>query len=237
MKKIIFLFLAIGLLVSCKDNPQTKTPVTQKKTVEKVSKDCTKEVAFGDTTLCLPNVSGWVECYDNVNVKQRFDPYDTSDNMTLAYYLSEKTYKQVDNLTGLTFDDYFKVYAPNQGKNKDMTASEMKQIVNMMSGSFISKTMEETNKELQQKGKDISMTQPILIDRYQPQANASSVIILMNIGMGEESMIMAMEMTATVVKKRLVFMAYYLHYNDEKTIKELKKNSDLFVGKFLQNNK
>ncbi len=239
MKKIIFLFITVSFSISCKNNTETKpkTINTQKQPEKETVKNCSREVAFGDTSFCLPKVTGWIECYENPKVKQRFDPFDTSNNTTLAYYLSDETYKNIAKLNKptFTFDNYYKVYAPNQAKNKKTTIDEMKQVVNMMSSSFISKTMEETNEELQKKG--VTLTQPILLEKYQPQSNSSSVVLLMSLNVDAETTIMAMEMTATVLKDRLVFIAYYLNYKDEKTIKELKKNSDFFIQKLNQYNK
>ncbi len=237
MKKNVLLLLLIVAFVSCKNNSENKEDNKNTKQTEKTTKkNCTTDVQFGDTAICLPKVSEWVECYENSNVKQRFDPYDTSNNTTLGYYLSNKTFKNIDNLAEITFDDYFKIYAPNQGKNKNMTVSEMKEVVKIMSGSFISKTLEETNKDLQKKGKKILLSRPILLDRYDPQSNASSVVVLMSVNNGNDSNVLAMQMTATIVKKRMVFIAYYLNFKDENTLKMLKKNSDLFIKEFTQAN-
>ncbi len=236
MKKTLFLTTLLFLFFSCKNNTEPiKIPTKEVSEINK-KKECDNETPFGDRTICLPEITGITECYSHPKVKQRANEIDDPGNTTLGYYLDNPTFKEVEVLETVTYDNYYKVYAPNVGKNYKMTTSEMKQIMSLMTSGFIDKTLEDTNQDIKKSGKDVQLSQPVLIEKYELNAKSATLIVIMQVVGTNMEKTMVISMSSVLVKERLIFVAHYLDYSDEKTIVDLKLNTATYIEAFLEAN-
>jgi len=237
MLKKSFLFIALlAIVISCKNNTEPKEDfkILQPDIVESTA--CNNEVPFGNTIFCLPEIDGITECYKHPKVNLRAEEIEDLDNTTLGYYLNNETFAKADKIENINYDDYYKVYAPNVGKDYNMTTIEMKQVMSMMSTSFINKTLEETNEDIKNSGKEVQLSQPILIEKYDLNDRSSTLLVLMRVSGVNVDKVMALSMSSLLVKERLIFVAHYLDYQDEKTINRLKENTSTYINAFQKAN-
>lgn len=232
LKKSILFIAFLAIAFSCKDNNKPKEEINISKPDIIISAVCNNEVPFGNTTFCLPEIEGIKECYKHPKVKLRADEIEDVENTTLGYYLNNETFVKVDDIENINYDDYYKIYAPNVGKDYNMTTVEMKQVMSMMSTSFINRTLEETNEDIKNSGKGVQLSQPILIEKFDLNDHSSTLLVLMRVSGENVDKVMALSMSSILVKERLIFMAYYLDYQDEKTIIKLKENTSTYIEAF-----
>lgn len=238
MKKLTILTITLLVLIGCKNNSEKETAIPEpvESTKTEAKKDCTSNVTFGDIEICLPKVQGITECYSHPKIKSRVNRFNDPENTILGYYIENEVYNNLDNLENISYDNYYQIYAANQAKNYTMTRSEMNQIMSMMTSGFLDKTMNEVNESTSFTEKDIKVTQPMLIEKYNLNKASSSIIILMKLADKEQDRTMAVSMNAVLIKKRIVFISHYLDYKDEKSLTRLKENTANFVSKFMDSN-
>ncbi len=228
--------IVLCLVFACKNNTKTEEKVPAQEIIAVDPIVCDNEVRFGDTKFCLPEIAGIKECYDHPKVRLRADEIEDLDNTTLGYYLNDETYSKADEIENINYDDYYKVYAPNVGLGYNMTISEMKQVMSMISAGFIDKTLEETNEDIKKSGKGIQLSQPILIEKFELNDRSSTLMVLMRVTGVNVDKVMALSMSSILSKNRLIFVAHYLDYLDENTIAKLKENTSVFIETFQKAN-
>ena len=182
---------------------------------------------FGDKEICLPKIDGYQECYTNPIVKRIADATEVPANTVLGFYLNNETYDKRDSLGLISFDDYFKVYATNELKNHMATSRDLDQMIQMLSDNFIKKNWDELSAEIDKNGLDIQMGIPIVVEEY--RINDESFSMAMLLQFEDENMdllTVATTINGYLKNDRLVWMAYYLHYEDNETISTLKQNSN-----------
>ncbi len=230
--------MAFLFFISCKNNSEVKENSVQNNPEPHVTKvkNCVGEASFGDLSICLPKINGQTECFSHPKIKTRLSQFNDPDNTILGYYINDSIYKKIDEIEEVSYDDYYQVYAPNLAKNFTMTRSEMKQIMSMMTNGFLDKTMEEVNKTPSFLRNNISIEQPILIEKYTLNTNSSTMVILMKIANESEDKTTAVSMNAILIKDRIIFVTHYLDYHDENSLTTLKNNTSAFVEKFIEVN-
>jgi len=236
IKRIGISLVVFCIIFACKNNTETEEKVPAREITAVDPIECSNEILFGDTKFCLPEIEGINECYSHPKVRLRADEIEDLDNTTLGYYLNDETYSKADDIENINYDDYYKVYAPNVGKGYNMTLTEMKQVMSMISAGFIDKTMEETNEDIKLSGKGVQLSQPILIEKYDLNVNSSTIMVLMRVTGVNVDKVMALSMSSVLSKNRLIFVAHYLDYEDEKTISKLKENTSKFIDAFQKAN-
>jgi hypothetical protein len=237
MIKRIGLFIILNFIVfACKNYSEGETTDDFRKSVTGDSPICNNEVLFGDTKFCLPEVKGIIECYHHPKIRLRADEIKDLDNTTLGYYINNETYSMVENIENINYDDYYKVYSPKVGMNYNMTISEMKQLMSMMSEGFIDKTLEETNEDIKRSGSEIQLSQPILIEKFDLNNRSSTLIVLISVAGVNVDKVMALSISSVLSKNRLIFVAHYLDYQDENTIAKLKENTSVYINAFQKTN-
>jgi hypothetical protein len=236
MKKIILLVSALVFFVNCKnDIKQTEeNSITSLESIEKV--ECTRETTFGDISLCFPNIDGQTECFTHPVINERVNAFNDPENTILGYYIETRHFENIDSLASESYDNYYQIYTPNLAKNYRMTITEMNQVMGMMTSGFLDKTMDEVNESTSFSNNEITISQPILIEKYTLNPKSSTMIVLMEITNTAKNKTMAVSMNAMIVKDRMIFVTYYLDYKDETSITLLKENTANFVAKFMAAN-
>jgi hypothetical protein len=224
------------MVFACKNETELekRAKVSDSESVD--PKICKNEVTYGDTRFCMPEIEGITECYEHPKVRSRVDEIEDLDNTTLGYYLNDDTFSRVDEIENINYENYYKVYAPNAGKDYNMTLSEMKQVMSMLSTGFIDMTLEDTNKDIKRSGKEVELSQPILVEKFEHNDHSSTLMVLMRVKGINIDKIMALSMSSILSKKRLIFVAHYLDYRDETTIVRLRENTSSFIEGFQKAN-
>ena len=235
MRNIKVFVIGLLLVVSCKNNSENKKADIVDTTISETKLKCTNEINFGNTPICLPELKGLVEAYSHPKVKLRVDKFEDS-NTTLGYYIDDETYKDVENFESVSYDNYYKVYASTEAMDTNIGRSEMKQISEIMTTGLIDKTMDNLNESDSFSAREIKITQPVLVEKYALNSNSATIVLFMRISNSEIDQIKAITMTTCIINERLIFIAHYLDYKDEKTLKLLKANTKTFMDAFFEAN-
>lgn len=198
---------------------------------------CDRRTNFGQVNLCLPHIKGYQEAYSIPIVKDLADGTEVPANIVLGFYLNNETYKRVDDLGQFGFDDYFKIYGTKQIMNYEANKEALDEMYKALSDNFFSKNWETMEKELGKINSDVEIGVPISIKSYYTGDNSFTYVMITKYEPdGEEPYSLAMTLNGLIIQERLIWMAYYLNYEGEKTITTLQNNSDRIIKKLLSNN-
>lgn len=196
--------------------------------------NCVRKADFGEIEICLPEIEGYQECYSDPTVKQLADQTEVPTNMVLGFYLNNKTSEKKDSLGLFSFDDYFKIYGTKQIKDYKANSKLLKQMQDILGGTFISENWETMEKEVEKIGLAAEIGVPIVIKNYNLNENSFTYIMLTTYQVdGAEPYTLAMTINGLLINERLIWMAYYLNYEGEETILKLQKSSNTIVAKLL----
>lgn len=200
---------------------------------EAQTSDCVKTVQWGNIDVCLPEVSGMAECFDNPKVKAKVDESEFSGNTILGVYLPENLYNSLDTITELSLPEYFKIYVVNKMKDRVVNESDLNEIDESVQSLFTAENWEILKSKLSEKKHGLQIGKPVIIDKYRLNDRSLSYILItrvMDENGNEQTIAMAMDLM--LVKERVVWLGYYIRYTGEETIKEIKDKNDNIVMKF-----
>ena len=233
MKKTIGLLILIAVL-GCSQSGQQKNSTAE--TIN-TKTECDKSFPFGDIAICLPIIDGMTECYSSPIVKARADEFNYEGNSILAYYLNNATYKQVDKLDEITFDDYFQIYATNKLKGIKVGQSELNELANMIEGNYIKENWNELKLKVERNHDYLSVGRPILIESYIPNSKIRTYVMLSKLQIDNTESVFIMTLNMVQIKERLIWLAYYKNYEGEESIKKAKAKNDYIIMQLTDENK
>jgi hypothetical protein len=181
-------------------------------------------------------MKGLVECSAHPNVRQIIRNY-LETGPVLGYYLNDDTYKQIDKLSEITYDDYFMIYGDYQRENYRAVESDLEIVErNLQQTLFEGENFEQISTRIDDAYGTITAGKPTLLEKYSPQPKVRTMIILLKYKneTGETNIVSAIDFI--LVKNRIVNLAYYMAYNGGKSIDILKEKNNEAVKKFLDIN-
>ena len=200
------------------------------------STTCERVTNFGTSEICLRKIAGYQESYSEPKIKALADGTETPANMVLGFYLNNEVYEKREAIGTFEFDDYFKVYATKALQNVDASKDLLKTLEQELATSFISKNWDKIKDEVDQVLTGVEVGKPTLVKSYNLTDNSITCILLIKYGVDGESTLKALTMNALLVKNRLIWMAYYLNYQDNGTIDTLEENSNKIMKELLDAN-
>jgi len=197
--------------------------------------NCDRIAYFGEAEICLPKIEGYHECYSDSIVKQLVDRTQVPTNLVLGFYIDNKTFKNKEFLSLLGYNNYIKVYGTKMLKNFKANPEFLKQIQDIFAGDFIHKNWESMEKEIDKIGLEVEIGKPIVIQSYNLNESSFTYVMLTRHKYNKfDSNIMAMTFNGLLINDRLIWMAYYLKYEGEETIPNLRKKSNKILAEFLK---
>jgi hypothetical protein len=197
---------------------------------------CTDTALYGYVSICLPEISGMKECRTQAGVQEVIRPYLTSGPV-LGYYLNNETYKQVDKLKEITYEDYVMMYGSYQHENYpaqvgdlDLAEKDLEETL------FDVKHFDRISSTVEEYYGTITAGQPALIEKYSRHENVRTMIVLMKYKNGTDETSVVSAVDFVLLKKRLFNVAYYVAYDGGKSIDQAKEKNDAFIEKLLQLN-
>ena len=233
--KNIFPFLALlTILLSC-------TPAEKQNENDSVGEDvtnkCEKFATFGDIKVCLPDIEGMNECYGRPNVKAKADEFNYQGNSILAYYINDSTFKQVEKIDEITFDDYFQIYVTDELQGRVIGSAELNEMAEMIENNYIGENWDDLKGRLDQDMDYLTIGKPILVENYIPLEDVRTMVMLVKYENVLEEKLVVVIANMMQIKKRLVWTAYYKNYNGEESIKKAKISNDYGVIQIMSENK
>lgn len=215
---LFFLFLFSGFISAQTDN-------------------CARQGLFGDTPFCLPVIEGWNECYTLPQVKERADATEAPTNTVLGYYICDSNYVHIDNLENTDLNNFFKVYGTNAISQIDTDTSYLNEIEGLFNGNFFDEKWEDIGDEIEGLLDNVTVGVPKGIETYKLSDDSFTSIMLIKYNVeGYGSFTMSMACSGMIINKRIIWLAYYLLYEDKSTIDMLKKNNETIINAFLESN-
>jgi hypothetical protein len=223
MKKIVGLWV-LCLLTGCSGAAKKKMP------------GCKNSVLYGYVNFCLPEMDGMTECRTQAGVQEVIQPYLASGPV-LAYYLNDGTYKQVDQLKDISYEDYFLMYGEYQLENYQAREADLEQAEKDLEQTlFEGNNFDRISDRIEEYYRTMTVGKPALIEKYSPRPNVRTMIILMKYMHedGETSVVSAVDFV--LLKNRLFNLAYYVAYDGGKSIDEAKNKNNVFIDRLLDIN-
>ena len=220
MKKLV-VFLSIIILTGCST---------------KDTKSGSNSALYGYVNISLPKINGMVECSAHPNVQQITRKY-LETGPVLGYYLNNATYRQIDKLSEITYDNYFMIYGDYQRENYHAIESDLEVVEsNLQQTLFEGENFEQISTRIDEVYGTITAGKPALIEKYSSQPNVRTMLLLMKYknDTGETSVVSAINFI--LVKNRILNLAYYMAYAEGKSIDLLKEKNNEAVKKILDLN-
>lgn len=197
--------------------------------------DCSRKARFGKAEICLPNIEGFKECYLDLYVKQLADKTEVPGNQVLGYYLENETYDNV-GISGLSgLNSFIKIYGTKRIQDYKADFQTLKQVQSSMSENYISKNWDSIEKSIDKIGIDIKLGTPTIIKTYNLNKQSFTYVMLSrNEVQGMEPFTLAMTINGLLINERLIWMAYFVNYEDEETVSLLQKKSNEVLTSLLK---
>lgn len=220
MKRLV-VFLTLVLLTGCSNQE---------------NKSNNNSALFGYVNIALPKIKGMTECRDHPNVQRIIQNY-LETGPVLGYYLNDNTYKQIDKLGEISYDNYFMIYGDYQRENSRAVESDLEIVERSLQQTlFEGDIFDQISTRIDEAYGTVTAGKPALIEKYSPQPNVRTMLMLMKYKneTGETSVVSAIDFI--LVKNRIVNLAYYMTYSGGKSIDLLKEKNNEAVKKLMEIN-
>lgn len=212
--------LVTTIIAACKSTPNT----------------CQNTVFYGYVSLCLPAIEGMVECHQHPEVQKVTHAYLDSGPV-LAYYLNNNTFRKIDSLSLITYEDYFMIYGDYQmenylAHNQDLDKAQL----NLAHTLFDNEDFEQINSRVESAYGVVTAGKPALIEKFSPADGVRTMIMLMKYLNGDAETPVVTVINFVLLKNRLFNVAYYLAYDGGKSIDVAKKKNIAFINSLLSEN-
>ncbi|MCH6199960.1 hypothetical protein MMU07_10225 [Aquiflexum sp. LQ15W] len=199
--------------------------------------DIRRKTNFGNTEIYLPPIEGYRECYLEPTVKQIADGTEVPSNMVLGFYLNNRTFEKIGSSELSRFDDYFKIYGTIQVKDYKANRDILKQMQDAMGGNFMAKNWDLMKKEVDKIGLEVEIGVPIVIKNYNLNKNSFTYVMIARYELeGVDPFTLVMAINGLLINEKLIWMAYYLHYDGEESISRLQRNNDFILEELISGN-
>ncbi len=199
-------------------------------------KPCNNSVQFGDIDVCLPEVAGVKECHRDSLMKNKIAMIEMANTEVIGLYLNNRTYKQIEQIDQITYDDYFSVYISKSRKNIKAGKAELDETYGYAVSSFSNENWDKVNDMIKEKTAGLTIDKPVLIQSYSPNDKIRTALLMIQVNDLEEVHYMVVTMNLMLVKERIIFVAYYRNYDGKESIKKCKSVNDYFTFKLLGDN-
>lgn len=198
---------------------------------------CQHSVQFGDMAVCLPLIDGMEECYSNPKAKAYIDQFVDNGSVQLALYLNNSTYKQIDKLNEISFDDYLSLIGTKPLKDISISKSKFDKIANAMEGMYNKEIWDNVKSKIEKNFDYVTIGKPIIVESYTLNSNIRTFVILTKWMVQNSERVSLMLTNLIRIKDRVLIMTYYKDYSGEKSFTEAKSKNDYLVLLFTDENK
>ena len=243
MKKLLLILLCVPLIFSCKSQENNNAKIPSK------NKDCETQIIFGDLTICLPEITGMIECYSDPFIKPNVDKMASINpgQIPIAVYVSdlvvatnESSSQNIHKYEG--FEDYpfVNVYSFKQIQNQNITLTQVKDILSEIADKLVDLShydITELNKKMSNIDDNLLLQdKPVMLDRYSLHPQIESIIMLARYTIGDQEIDKLSILNYLLIENRLICYQYVDNYKGQETIDNLKMRNDSFGLNFIREN-
>ena len=224
MMRKLFVFLSLVVLIGCSGRN---------------NRSCDNSALYGYVNICLPQINGMTECRVHPNIQQLTQQYLASGPV-LGYYLNNETYKQIDKVaepSAITYQDYFMIYGDYQRENYNATERDLELMEKSLEQAlFEGRNFEQISSRIEEAYGTIVAGQPALLEKYSPQKNVRTMIVLMKYKNEDSETSVISAVDCILLKNRLINLAYYVTYGGGKSIDLVKEKNNEVIRKLMEIN-
>ena len=199
--------------------------------------NCSRKVNFGDISICLPKIEEMNECYNQKIVKEKADKNEIEQTELLGFYLNDFVFGKIDKLNEFDFDDYFKIYSFDFAKGINFKTSDLDKMSDMITGNGKLIGWDKIIKELNNNpNSTISFDRPIYVDKYVVNDKSRTSIFINRIKNNDKQYYILGSINTMVIKNRVIFLSYYLNFEDSSSLENFKKKNNEIVLKIQKAN-
>jgi len=198
---------------------------------------CARRTTFGSATICLPTLEGYEECFNYSGIQELLDKTSVPINEEIGFYLNTSTYSERHRIMEFQFDDYIKIYGTKSIKDLHTNTEILREAQKEMVNYFSVKKWEDIHKEIDKIGLDLEIGAPTVVKQYEPNDQSFTYIMFANYSLDSKApFVMGIAMSGVIIDSRLIWISYYLNYENEDTFVELEAKSNEIVNKTLSAN-
>jgi hypothetical protein len=151
--------------------------------------------------------------------------------------VNDFTYQKKDSIGYYRIEDYFKVYGTKQIQDYKADAAFLDEMKTMLSGNFISKNWDEVKNEIDNLGLEVEIGVPLYLRSFNEKPNSFSLLMLTKYAIENgETYTLAMSISGILIKERVIWMAYYLGYENKETLSIVEEKSTHIVDMIIAGN-
>jgi hypothetical protein len=230
------IFIACLLSISCSKNKETAHVIDSNKNLTSI---CERTINYGGTDICIPEIDGMIECLNNPSIKSRTSQIEMYGTINLGYYLNEKTFKNIESLKDMGFDDYIKVWGSEKISTVKVSKSEF---LEWSKSEILSNSKEifdeiENHSKIKDRFGSLEIGQPLILETYNLNENSATSISLLKLQTETAEIILVAGTNWLLIDEKIFWVAYYKYYESKETIQKTKAKNDYIVLSFLNQNK
>lgn len=193
-------------------------------------KNCSNSAFIEQTEICIPNLKGFTNIYENDVADTRFSHIisllSSQKNEILAFYVENQG------------DDYSALYV-NKTVKRDISNSEYKIMAETM-GNYLKHIdfMEDVTEKIDNLLDDVAFPDiPVVIKQYSLNENVVTYFILEKTNNPDnEDIITLTSLNLIHIKSKMVLFNYVVNYIDHNTINTLSQKNDYVISRLLNEN-
>ena len=190
--------------------------------------------SFGDVSICLPQINGYIECYKDSLVQERaIDEMKILGSELIAVYLNNDIFSKFQNApNSLLWKEHIKVWGHPPLKNKDIPANFLEKLESKIRKESTIISFEDAIKNLNKEKIGFTMGKPALIEIFKQNESILSVIYLADYDfLGKPGKMLWIANMCTL-KNRLIYYGYYMEF-DNKNVKKILMDKNSEFGREL----
>lgn len=186
---------------------------------------------IGSEKICLPILSGMTECIMEPDVMDYVNSRTMKGNRNIALYIDNLNKHAINNLANELLENYLIVYTSKEleaDKINDEFVILLDSSITSNYKNFIAENWDIVKQRMKDKIDNLELDQPVLIDHYFIEKNVPCIVTLIRL---KEHNFEKIFLTATVIRElngKFLAYAWYLKYDGESSLKELKSKADYF---------
>lgn len=222
--KLFQILILIFILQGC-DSSERKRPI-----------HCENMGIFGEDYICLPELSGYTECYKDILIQINWKKYTSEENQTIGLYLTDKNMEIIrDDRRGM--DKFYHVYIVKGTENLSLSKSQTEDIFMKTQQALTSNEMKYDDVEEFWKNKmNLKIEKPLKLKLLEPNEGHFAVVMIQSINsdFGQEQILSALNILR--IDGIPVVYTYQANANNYDSIESFEEeNNKLGTGLLLAN--
>ena len=203
--------------------------------------ECMNKKMFGNTPICLPELSKMNEVISNPKYSKTVNSFKTPGEIILGFYGTEESLTAIKNGEVCTSNcKTIKVYSLEKLSNKKFASNDLETLYEMSLEVYEDReSIGRVVKNTEDMFENISYEKPVLIEKYNSNPKIKSAVLMNRFYNNDLKMSFTQVVITnlTLIDGKIIFYAVYSIYDGLDSIDNTKNESDYFGLRLLSENK